>query len=117
MNRRDFLSLRMTRQGRVLELSCRGLFMQYLDADAGGSAARDAALDHEPWMGEPPAVLERPTAEVLLARVAEDLARVERLRLVDSEWLDSTALGPRLAPLLASFQSRGGRVERAGPND
>lgn len=113
MNRRDFLSLRVTRQGKVLELSCQRLYMQCLAAEAAAAVDRDAAIDYQPWMGEPPAMLARPSPESLLGQIEEDLRGILRLRVLESEWLDSTPLGERLAPLLASFRSRGGRVELA----
>jgi hypothetical protein len=114
MNRRDFLSFRVTRQGEVLELSCQRLYMQCLAADAATCAAIDEEQDYQPWMGEPPAVLAKASAESLIDQLAEDLRRVDRLRVLESEWLGSTALGDRLAPVLAAFRSRGGRVELAG---
>ena len=114
MNRRDFLSFRLTKQGKVLELSCRTLYMRCLDAQAGASTGHDAVLvDYEPWMGEPPAMLVKPSAEALLGQIEADLQQVTRLRLLESEWLGSTGLGEQLAPLLAAFRSRGGRVEVA----
>jgi hypothetical protein len=113
MNRRDFLSLRVTRHGKVLELSCQRLYMQTLAAEAAAGLGYDAATDYQPWMGEPPAVLEAPSAESLIGQLARDLHEVDRVRVLESEWLDSTTLGERLAPLLASFRARGGRVELA----
>jgi len=114
MNRRDFLSFRLTKQGKVLEISCRALYMRCLDARAGVPIGRETVItDYEPWMGEPPAVLVRPSAEALLGQIEEDLQQVTRLRLLESEWLGSTGLGEQLAPLLAAFRSRGGRVEVA----
>ena len=90
--------------------------MRCLDAQAGADTVCDDAADYEPWMGEPPAVWLKPSAEALLKRVEEDLRRVERLRVLESEWLASTDLGERLAPLLASFRARGGRVELVKPD-
>jgi hypothetical protein len=112
MNRRDFLSLRVSREVPTLELSCHHLYMRCLDAleSSGGAAASEASV-HEPWMGEPPSVFALPTADDLLRQVEEDLRQVQRLRVLDSEWLESTELGARIAPVLASFRARGGQVE------
>lgn len=108
MNRRDFLSLKVTRQGRTLELSCQGLYMQSLDVQVCHAEAADA---HEPWMGEPPTVWATPPADDLWERLEADLRGAQHLRVMESEWLESTSLGRRLLPLLDSFRDRGGRVE------
>ena len=119
MNRRDFLALRVTPQGKTLELSCHGLYMRSLDVQSleapAGSApdeqpAHFTVFDHEPWMGEPPVSFAVPTADDLLAQLSIELAAVQRLRLLEPEWLDSTDLGHRLTPLLAAFRARGGEV-------
>ena len=108
MNRRDFLALRMTRHGRTLELSCQGLYMRCLEVKPCEVEAADA---YEPWMGEPPTVWARPSADELLTRLREDLRDVQRLRVMESEWLESTSLGDRVRPLLAAFRAQGGQVE------
>lgn len=110
MNRRDFLSLRVTREGKMLELSCHALYMRCLDTRTGESAVDRATFDHEPWMGEPPASFTWPTTDDLLAQVSTDLEGVQRVRLLEPEWLASTDLGHRLTPILAAFRARGGEV-------
>ncbi len=107
LSRRDFLRLRRTEQGRVLELSCRTLYMRLADA----RLAPEPAGEWEPWMGEPPAVLQRRTAEDLLGTLEADLRDVQVLRLVEPEWLESLAEAPALARVFAAFAERGGRVE------
>ena len=114
MNRRDFLCLRTTPRGRTLELSCRGLYMRYLDSEClAGAEPETSVFDHEPWMGEPPAVFARPTATELLDQIENDLRDVDVLRVLDGEWLSSTELKERIEPVLASFRARGGLVEFA----
>ena len=114
MNRRDFLRLRMTSSGRTLELSCRSLYMWCLDSESPARQASGASSDdHQPWMGEPPAVFGQPSAENLLRQVEDDLRQVDVLRVLDGEWLTSTDLGDRIEPVLAAFRARGGRVEFA----
>ena len=118
MNRRDFLSLRATRPGETLELSGRALYLHYLDAQSPQSMqTHPTAETHEPWMGEPPAQFVQPSVDDILGQVERDLQRVHRLRILDGEWLASTDLGERLAPLLASFRARGGYVEILTAND
>jgi hypothetical protein len=112
VNRRDFLCLRVTPRGRTLELSCRSLYMHYLDSESLGAADPESSVfDHEPWMGEPPAVFARRTAEALLSQVEDDLRDADVLRLLDGEWLAPTGLRDRIEPVLSAFRARGGRVE------
>jgi len=112
VNRRDFLFLRTTPRGRTLELSCRGLYMRYLDSESLAAAEPETSVfDHEPWMGEPPTVVERRTAEALLSQVENDLRNVDVLRVLDGEWLAQAGLKERIEPLLASFRARGGQIE------
>ena len=112
VNRRDFLFLRATQRGRTLELSCRSLYMRYLDSEfLAGAEPETSIFDHEPWMGEPPTVFARRTAEALLNQVENDLRDVDVLRVLDGEWLAPAGLRERIEPVLASFRARGGRVE------
>jgi hypothetical protein len=115
LSRRDFLRLRHTERGKVLELSCRTLFMRLSDASASRSAAADAASDfqqYEPWMGEPPASFDRRSADEMIAALEQELEGVQVLRLLDPEWLDSSANGPRVQAAVDAFRARGGVVER-----
>ena len=128
MNRREFLAFRVTRSGTTLELSCEALYMQFVDARSGGGeipmpmAEADAAADvsqdasQDVWQGELTTMLARPSADELLARLERDLAAAQRLRILQAEWLGSTELGARLAPIFTAFRARGGEllVETSG---
>jgi hypothetical protein len=112
MNRRDFLFLRSTPRGRVLELSCKVLYMRALNAGAGVKSPADRVFEHEPWMGEPPTDFETTGVE-WLHQIEDELCNVDVLRLLDEEWLASTGISEQLEPLLTAFRNRGGRVEAA----
>ena len=109
-SRRDFLRLRKTERGRVLEVSCRTLFMRCADA----TIAPVAGDDYAPWMGEPPAVIHRRSADDLLGAFEGDLRDVQVLRLLESEWLANIEQAPRIQASIVRFQARGGVVELGG---
>lgn len=112
MNRRDFLFLRGTPSGRVLELSCRSLYMRHLDSELLARSERQSSeLDYEPGMGEPPTLFAGVADAALLRQVEDGLKHVDVVRVREGEWLASTWLGDRIEPLLAAFRARGGRVE------
>jgi hypothetical protein len=111
MNRRDFLFLRRTPKGRVLELSCRALYMYAINANAGTKAPDQDVLAHEPWMGEPPTDFERAEDDHWLRQIERALQDVDVLALVDQEWLISTDIQAQLDTVLAEFRHRGGRIE------
>jgi hypothetical protein len=118
MNRRDFLCLKTTPQGRTLELSCRHLYMRYLDAQvARGDDGRAAVEQYDVWMGEPAAAFTRRTPDALVQSLADELRNVEVLRINDIEWLAATDLRTELEPLLATFRARGGVLEYGAPHD
>ena len=113
LNRRDFLRLRQTSGRRVLELSCRRLFMQYVDSErlaTAGATLLDPGDDS--WDGEPSPELARRAADFLVRQLERDLVEVEVLHVVDEEWLAPLGLDERLAPILERFQARGGQVQR-----
>ncbi len=110
LSRRDFLRLRRTDRGRLLEVSCRALYMRCADA----SIAVDPQPEYEPWMGEPPAVFERRTAVDLVEALDRDLRDVQVLRLLEPEWLASLEVGPRVEAAIAAFRARGGIVDQPG---
>src|SRR4029450_9094393 len=61
LSRRNFLRLRTTERGRLLEVSCRALFMRCADA----TIVHEDVVGWEPWMGEPPPVIPpRSTADI-----------------------------------------------------
>ena len=106
-SRRDFLRLRTTERGRLLEVSCRTLFMRCADA----RIVHEDVVDWEPWMGEPPAVIHRRSADDLLEAFEQDLREVRVLRLLDAAWLDSIEGAPRIEAAIRAFRARGGVVE------
>lgn len=113
VNRRDFLRLRPASGRRVLELSCRRLFMQYVDSErlaTAGATLLDPADDA--WHGEPSPELARRAADFLVRQLERDLVDVEVLHVVDEEWLAPLELDERLTPILERFQARGGQVQR-----
>ena len=107
LSRRNFLRLRTTERGRLLEVSCRTLFMRCADA----TIVQDDVLDWEPRMGEPPAIIHRRSADDLLDAFEQDLRDVRVLRLLDAEWLDSIEGAPRIEAAISAFRARGGVVE------
>ena len=107
LSRRDFLRLRATERGRLLEVSCRTLFMRCADA----TIVHEDVVQWEPWMGEPPAVIHRRSADDLLEAFEQDLRDVRVLRLLDAEWLDSIEGAPRIEAAISAFRARGGVVE------
>lgn len=107
LSRRDFLRLRATERGKLLEVSCRALFMRCADA----TIVNEDVVAWEPWMGEPPAVIHRRSADDLLEAFEQDLGDVRVLRLLDAEWLDSIAGAPRIEAAISAFRARGGVVE------
>ena len=111
MNRRDFLFLRRTPSGRVLELSCQALYMRTLAGDAPTTQSENTVFDHEPWMGEPPTDFQKPASDDWLRQIENQLRDVDVLKLFDDEWLTSTPISEQIEPLLAAFRARGGRVE------
>ena len=107
LSRRNFLRLRTTERGRLLEVSCRTLFMRSVDATIG----HEDVVEWEPWMGEPPAVIHRRSADDLLEAFEQDLRDVRVLRLLDAEWLESIGGAPRIEAAISAFRARGGVVE------
>ena len=107
LSRRDFLRLRTTERGRLLEVSCRTLFMRCADA----AIVREDMAEWEPRMGEPSLVIQRRSADDLLEAFEQDLRDVRVLRLLDAEWLDSIEGAPRIEAAIRAFRARGGVVE------
>jgi hypothetical protein len=107
LSRRDFLRLRTTERGTFLEVSCRALFMRCADA----TIVHEDVVAWEPWMGEPPPVIHRRSADDLLDAFEQDLRDVRVLRLLDVEWLDRIEGAPRIEAAISAFRARGGVVE------
>lgn len=107
MNRRDFLSFKVVREPeRTLDLECHALYMRWVDA----TRPRPPAEEPDPSRGEPPAQFEAEDVDAIIGQLARDLSAVRRLRVLDAEWLQTTGLGERVAPLLDAFRARGGTV-------
>lgn len=112
VSRREFF-LRLSRneagvQDRILEVSCRTLFMRCHDAASEVSAPVE---EYDPAAGEPPAVWARRTADDLLGTLERELHGVHTLRLFEPEWLEGLAAGSRVTGIIDAFRARGGRVE------
>lgn len=108
VSRRDFLRLRHTERGRVAEVSCHALFMRC--ADASLDTPETAAW--EPWMGEPPLVVARPSVDELLASLERDLHDAQVLRLHEPQWLESMDGAATVREVIDRFVARGGVVEQ-----
>jgi len=111
VNRRDFLLLRTVARTRVAELSCERLYMRQFDIRVTGRRPDVDFPEGDPSAGEPPAVFDRRTTQQLFDHLERDLAGVDVLRVVDARWLAGDDLKSEFESLLASFRSRGGRVE------
>jgi len=107
ISRRDFLRLRRTERGKVVEVSCRTLFMRSADAAIGSGEA----ADWQPEMGEPPAVFRRRSVADLVESLERDLNDAQVLRLIEPEWLDNMAGASRIQSAISAFRTRGGVVE------
>jgi hypothetical protein len=101
------MRLRTTERGKVLEVSCRTLFMRCADA----AIVHDDVLEWEPSMGEPAAVTHRRSVDDLLEAFEQDMRGVRVLRLLDAEWLHSIEGAPRIQAAITAFRTRGGVVE------
>jgi hypothetical protein len=111
MNRRDFLLLRREPASRVAEVSGCRLYMRCLDAQFSSSQADVASPIGDTWEGEPPQVFERQSIEEMFHRFSLDLEGVDILRITDVSWLTLEPVRGHVDRLLATFRSRGGRVE------
>ena len=112
INRRDFLRLRVAQGQRVLDLSCQSLYMRLLETSAGATAA-DSGDEFDPIRGEPPTIVRATTREELAQQLDAQMHNVDAVRLNESGWLESDDLRTFLAPLLAAFRERGGRIEES----
>jgi hypothetical protein len=83
IERRDFLLLRA---GQPAVLSCEPLFMRFLDSQMDGSTTQ------------------------LFENLADDLRKVNAVRLTDTSWLARADLKEQLDLVLTAFTSRGGRI-------
>ena len=83
IERRDFLFLRA---GQPALLSCEPLFMRFLDAQMDGSTAP------------------------LFENLADDLRKVNAVRLTDASWLARADFKSELEAVLDAFRASGGAV-------
>lgn len=86
MNRRDLLRW-SAGPGRVLELSCEALYMNFLDSRIHGTSGH------------------------FLERVLKQLRSANTVRLLGAFWLDRAELKETLEPHLTDLRSRGVLVE------
>jgi hypothetical protein len=110
VNRREFLLFRRDREDRIVELSCRCLYMRCLDAQMTGAEPTEDGEAPDPWAHEPPAILERRTAAQIFEEIAFGLSEADVLTLVDREWIRDPAMNARLDALIADFTKHGGRL-------
>ena len=89
LNRREFLLLRLGAKRGAMELSCEQLFMKYVDAEA-----TDRTIE-------------------LFARLESELAAVQSVRLMDTDWLAHDDFRRALDRVLDSFRAAGRTVTGA----
>jgi hypothetical protein len=107
VSRRDFLRLRRTERGKLVEVSCRTMFMRCADA----AIVTEPVDDWQPWMGEPPAVIRRRSVDDLVQSFEQDISDAQVLRLLEPEWLENIACASRISTAIGEFRRRGGIVE------
>jgi len=117
MNRRDFFLLRRDPIARVVELSCRRLYMRCLDALVTDDDANLHSDTPDPWGNEPPAVWDRRTTADIFDGLAVELRGADVLRLVDRQWVEEGEMSRQLDRLLEAFRVGGGRVEMVDSMD
>ena len=96
MNRRDFLRLRPTKRERVVEMSCRELHLQYLQARIDG--------------GEDPTG----AADVFFRNLLRQFRDVQLLKISERDSLTDAEFRRRLGDFVAAFRTAGGSVEMRG---
>ncbi len=111
LSRRDFLKLRVRDGRRVLELSCESLYMRYQDARSGAGIRQVSNHDDAPDPGGPGLGLQMLQPDALFAELEQQLADVDELRILESEWLNDAGFGRDVAARIDAFRQRGGRVE------
>jgi len=114
MSRREFLTLSTSRRKRVVELSCEGLYMQYVDARSNARRRNESGHDSgklPSWETEPPTEVETPTTSELFEKLERKLAGADVLRVHGRDWLTGEKFTRRVEACLEAFRRRGGRVE------
>jgi hypothetical protein len=107
VNRREFLLFKKVRGQRVAELSCERLFMRVVDSQLMRGSNVGSG---DPWVGEPPRVVDEITTDELFADLERELRGVDVVRVVDAEWLTSAELRQRLNSVLDGFRAGGGQT-------
>lgn len=110
MQRRDFLLLRTRTRSRELELSCRWLYMKYLDTKVTGRLSEGLDDVSPPHDGEPPAVFDARTPRDLFDELDRELRDVEAVTVTHLGWLSEDIRG-EVDKLLLAFRARGGRIQ------
>jgi len=72
----------------------------------GSSAGSD-----NPWVGEPPRVVDEITTHELFADLGRELRGIDVVRVIDAAWLTSVELRQRLDSVLDEFRAGGGHVD------
>jgi hypothetical protein len=114
MSRREFLTLSTSRKKRVVELSCEGLYMQYVDARSNVGRWNESGQDSAGLPSseeEPPTEVETPATSELFEKLESKLAGAEVVRVHGREWLSDESFTRRVEACLEAFRRRGGRVE------
>ena len=110
MQRRDFLLLRTGSRTRELELSCRWLYMKYLDTRITGQLSEEIDDMSRPHDGEPPAVFDARTPRDLFDELDRELRDVDAVTVTHIGWLSDEIRGD-VDRLLLAFRARGGRIQ------
>ena len=113
MNRRNFLLFRTEDDKRVADLSCEKLFIHYEGLQSGFQHAQEEAGtpdDAEWWAGEPPLAINSIGHEEFFRSIQSELMDVDRLRVLDMEWLGQGDFRIRVETLLAVFKAKGSEV-------
>ena len=105
---------------RVAELSCEKLFMNYQDINSGLQTSREEAgtlEDSDWWAGEPSLNINTADPEKFFASVLNDLNGVEKLQVLDLEWLNQGEFRVRVETFLLAFKATGGEVVYKGQDN
>ena len=98
----------------MAELSCERLFMRVIDSELMRGSNVDS---DDPWVGEPPRVVDEITTDELFADLERDLRGIDVVRVVDAAWLTSAELRQRLNSVLDGFRAGGGHVATISKNE
>jgi len=114
MNRRDFIFLKNSDKGKVLELSCESLYMQFLDIQTADRVYEDGADTTDPsscLSSELPTQLTTHKVECFFGDLHAQLRNCSNLRLLDPGWIVAGDFGNKIEVLLRAYKASGGIVE------